>query len=369
MPSINLTEGDDTFTADQSPGDDSIFGLGGNDQIDAGLGRDNLFAGYGADVLYGGDGNDHIVTNGNVSSGFFTDRASDTAYGGEGNDRISTDSRGDVAYGGNGNDTLLGPGTLYGGTGDDIYFSNGSSGSLSNIVEFADEGVDTIRAFAKPGETLTMPDHVENLTVRSHRFDATTTIIGNDANNIIDMGYQSAAFVSPTASIYGLGGDDTIYAGEAAGLLSGGDGNDTLYGLRTRSTLDGGDGEDKLFTRFTSSLVNGGSGIDTVYYDTYHRNGTDQVHISSSTWMGLENLVNTSVAIDVYGTDESNTITGRLRRAFGGEGDDKFVVPSRGTISSSGIVLCDGGDGYDTIQFTGGSTLSGGAVFSMVIMP
>jgi Ca2+-binding RTX toxin-like protein len=96
---------------DGSDGDDTIYGNGGNDNIEGS---------FGHDIIYGGNGNDHI------DGGFDNDRL----YGGGGRDWIEGGWDNDHLEGGSGDDQLLGFGdsdTLYGGSGADTI--SGDSGS------------------------------------------------------------------------------------------------------------------------------------------------------------------------------------------------------------------------------------------------
>src|SRR4051812_37337173 len=60
---------------------DSVFGLGGNDTIEAGYGDDSIFGGEGDDRLYGQGGNDRFGEG-------FHGRGNDTIEGGDGFDTV-----------------------------------------------------------------------------------------------------------------------------------------------------------------------------------------------------------------------------------------------------------------------------------------
>ena len=78
-------------------GDDTIRGLGGNDEISPGSGDD---------VIYGGDGDDDV----------FPDVGKDVIYGGDGNDKLASndgDGQPDKLYCGAGRDTYLDDPTDY----------------------------------------------------------------------------------------------------------------------------------------------------------------------------------------------------------------------------------------------------------------
>jgi dipeptidyl aminopeptidase/acylaminoacyl peptidase len=85
---ISGTTGDDFITANQSPGNDVICGLGGSDQIDAGGGHDIVIGGNENDFIVGGSGRDRV-------------------FGGLGNDTLNVRDgvrRNDLVHGGDGTD-------------------------------------------------------------------------------------------------------------------------------------------------------------------------------------------------------------------------------------------------------------------------
>ena len=80
MTTIVLTGGNDTFASTSSPDGDTIYGLGGNDDINAGGGADTVYGGSGDDIIHG--------TNYERPSGLSSaDDAADVLYGEEGNDQ------------------------------------------------------------------------------------------------------------------------------------------------------------------------------------------------------------------------------------------------------------------------------------------
>jgi len=148
-------------------GDDNIFGLAGNDNLDGGLrgidlldggvGDDNLSA-KGQSVLNGGAGNDILFVG--VGDGL-----GGTLDGGDGNDRLGAEDADDVLIGGAGNDILaggFGSDTLIGEEGDDFYILNfAANANGDTIVERANEGIDTVQSDI----TFTLPDNAENLVL------------------------------------------------------------------------------------------------------------------------------------------------------------------------------------------------------------
>jgi hypothetical protein len=103
----------------------TIYGLDGNDLIQADIGTDTVFGGDGDDIISGGEGSDSI-------------------FGNDGDDVLIGDSGTNVVFGGGGNFLYGGKGDdrLYGGTDNDVLI--GGSGK-----DFFDcnEGQDTVADF------------------------------------------------------------------------------------------------------------------------------------------------------------------------------------------------------------------------------
>jgi Tol biopolymer transport system component len=108
------TDGKDVITGTQW--DDRIFGLAGNDTINAGDGRDLVWGGLGDDRIHGNAGNDGI-DGGWGADALFGDAGNDTLVGGSGNDALDGGAGSDNLYGGQGVDVLRG------GNGDDRIFA------------------------------------------------------------------------------------------------------------------------------------------------------------------------------------------------------------------------------------------------------
>lgn len=96
--------------------DDRIFGLAGNDTINAGEERDLAWGGLGDDRIHGNTGNDGI-DGGWGNDTLFGDAGNDTLVGGSGNDMLDGGAGSDNLYGGQGVDVLRG------GPGDDRIFA------------------------------------------------------------------------------------------------------------------------------------------------------------------------------------------------------------------------------------------------------
>jgi Ca2+-binding RTX toxin-like protein len=127
-----------------SIGDDTVWGDGGNDRIDAGDGVDQVRGGAGDDIitdlgaddnLQGGDGNDAIHGGNGI----------DLIIGGFGSDFIVTGEDGDESFGGPGNDFFIGDAAdemVFGNEGDDWIEGGMSDGSAGE--NFDARGLDLI---------------------------------------------------------------------------------------------------------------------------------------------------------------------------------------------------------------------------------
>lgn len=273
---------------------DSFQGWFGDDTIDAGGGDDLVVVGDGADVLDGGTGLDtarfmgnradfsieslgggrYRVTGGSASAtltnverlqfsdGVFDlygvrletvgdvgrdvltgDSAPNTIRGGYGDDILNGGAGGDFLFGGIGEDVLdggTGADVLTGGAGDDTYHVDQRG---DQVIETANEGVDTIYAAVSWG----LSDTLEHLVLTG----SATQGSGNaQANRVFGNGFDN--------TLNGNGGDDLLEGRGGADTLNGGDGNDTLDGGNGADRLSGGSGDDRLTGGLGNDRLDGG---------------------------------------------------------------------------------------------------------------
>ena len=309
MPTITLTNGDDTTiltgvsndglidTIVGLDGDDSILGDGQGvtdlegDLIYGGLGNDTLSGAFGAATIFGGEGDD-LLDNRNTSASLGVD----TVYGGIGNDEVFGKRANDLIYGGDGNDSISSneavltglPGqtpdgdTVYGGAGDDIIntlnFDQSNSSSIGDLV-YGGTGNDSILgAIENPNSAI----GIDNL-------------YGGDDNDTID----------------GNGGEDLIF---------GGNGDDLVLARDDADTTDGGAGIDTIdFTNDSGAVVfNMDTGATTVTGAT----GTD---VESN--INYENAIGSADADSITGNAADNSINGAdgADTLTGAGGSDTFV--------------------------------------------
>ncbi len=198
----------------------------------------NLIGDNGSDILNGSNQNDNLYGNGGA----------DILYGNDGNDLLD---------GGEGTDLLVG------GKGDDTYVLDNLN---DKIVEFENEGIDTVKA----PFNYTLSNNLENLVLTgADNINGN----GNSVDNILEgnSGSNILYGLSGNDTLYGMDKADSLYGGEGNDVLSGGLDNDTLYGEKGSDTLEGGEGND---------LLVGGEGNDT--YKFSGNFGSDTIKESSS---------------------------------------------------------------------------------------
>ncbi len=323
-----------TFVADA--GNDSLFGIDGDDALFGGLGNDSIDGGNNDDVLQGDEGNDTIIGG----------HGNDVLRGGDGDDSLDGGTEDDLIETGNGNDSVQG------GDGDDIisYIGNGhdtiDGGIGSDWVSFAQHtarvvinlrtGAPVLSDDGENETTIASLTGIDNL--RGTDFD--DELIGNDGDNIIDgglgfnvmTGHNGAdTFIStgrlgfvdydtetgtqgldlvfqaftPGLSAHIAGTDshgatdrlfniafirgtrfaDNIQGNDDDNELQGGDGEDVLNGLNGNDLLFGGDGNDLLLGFFGNDTLLGGDGTNTLRGE----DGND--HLISDALAAFDNMI------------------------------------------------------------------------------
>jgi Ca2+-binding RTX toxin-like protein len=346
---INLTNGDDIFpgVGDDNSGDETVYGLDGNDQIDSGPGNDALYGGNGDDLLIGSGGNDAL-------------------YGGGGNDAI-TDFQGTTVNieGGDGDDTVLlsfglVSGTLSGGAGADtlnVYSSFDLSGIALSGFEFFYTGQDIPGARTIIG-TLAQFDSFETIASNpANGIGVTLIIAATGAAQSVDL---SDEIGDRFLILHGSDDDETITGGGGGALLDGNGGSDTLTGGLGRDVLSGGAG---------TNILNGGGGIDTASYEGASGGVTVSLAVTGAqntvgagvdTLMQIENLRGSDFDDTLTGDGGGNELEGWFGNdaLYGGGGNDT-ITDVRGPST-----IIDGGEGNDIVQisqnFFSSGSLKGG---------
>ena len=197
-------------------GDDYVYAFDGDDVVHGGTGEDLLWGGEGLDYLYGDAGDDHL----------------DGWHGG------------DHLFGGTGDDLM------FGGPGDDSYEVD-SAGDY--VGELANKGWDIVWSEAA---TTTLWNNVEELTLIG--FIDQQDAVGNNIANLI------VSYFNQVNEIDGMGGDDTLLAGDGDDEVRGGSGNDEIVAEDGNDVLVGDGGNDILDGGRDSDVMRGQSGNDTL---------------------------------------------------------------------------------------------------------
>jgi Ca2+-binding RTX toxin-like protein len=333
-------------------GADTMFGLGGNDEIWGGDGDDTLKGGGGADDLLGGSGIDTASYDDSTvgvavdleweppgdsrlepivsdhfwpGAGYFGTAAGDrlisieNVYGSQHADLLAGNGDSNTLWGSGGDDTLKGGGGadfLYGGSGiDTASYDESAAGVVVSLITGSGSGGDAEDDELTAIENLTGSDHDDELR-------------GDDADNVLRG-------QSGDDTLKGGGGADTLWGGWGADLLAGGSGADTMYG---------GHGNDTYFVDSASDVVTESAGQGTLdrvkTSTTYSLAAGSEVEVLETTKPdGL-------TAIDLVGNCINNTITGNagtnvivggagLDTMVGGGGADIFVWNSIAEMGST----------------------------------
>ncbi len=148
-------------------------------------------------------------------------------------------------------------------------------------------------------------------------------------------------------TISGTSGDDVICAGG---------GNDTVNGLGGNDTLKGEAGNDRLLGGVGDDTLDGGLGTDTASYSASLTAVIASLATNSSTgegsdtFLGVENLIGSSKADALTGSDTNNTING------GGGVDTLDGLDGADRLTGGGANDTErGGLGNDTVIGSGGA--------------
>ncbi len=337
-PKIVGTKAPDVIVA--GPGDNTIYGEGGNDIICAGAGDDTVHGDRGKDTIYGEAGNDTI----------YGERGSDHLGGGGGEDSLFGESGNDTLEGGAGDRDRLngGPGddSLSGGSGDyDILTGGPGNDSIDG-----GPGEHDIASYAGTGGAVTI-----NLQ--------TQTVSGAEAEHL--SGIEDA--------VGGSGNDTLIGDPASANRLDGGPGDDRLIPAGPGDEAFGGPGSDECSAGFaaqtscgaaqimdgtavelyqsidgqTSLIVTGSEGPDAL--NVGFLGGTYTVHGEPG---GSEVLLGdpSSSACSQDVVANSVSCQGQIASILAslGGGNDSFTVD--GSVPSSVSSIVDGGKGEDTLR-------------------
>jgi Ca2+-binding RTX toxin-like protein len=336
-------------------GDDRLYGGDNNDEIFGGDGTDSLGGEAGDDILHidfadtlssinqltvyynGGAGYDIAYMEG--TTGFLLDLAIhefEEAYGTSAydfldaynvNKSVKLDGRG-------GSDSMRGG--LYndfmmdtGGFGDDSF--NGDFGTDTVSYEWYQGGVDI--NFDAYGDNVASVVSYDS-DIGTDVFYSIENVIGGNGNDTI-----LGSVLNIANTFNGENGDDYLY---------GGLGNDSLYGGGGGDHLFGEVGEDTLYAGVGNDFLDGGADSDTLNYEsetttivvTMSTGNSGQATgsvIGTDTFTSLETIILGTGNDVVYTSSDSETI------GLGGGNDTIYF--------SAGTDLYSGGNGEDTVSY------------------
>lgn len=381
--------------------DGALYGLGGNDTLDADWGNATLTGGAGDDlyrvrafrdpsvVEAVGEGTDTLnvtfsayysedtyIVAANIENVVITDQPYSWSYyeyyltshvvgnasnnsieGGEADNGLAGGAGNDTLYGGNGNDTLDG------GAGTDRFDGGAGSDRVDYSTNTVAVKVDLVAGSASfigqtwaPEALVSMEEAVGG--------SGNDVFVGNGAANVF----------------YGNTGNDTFTGGAGSDSLYGGDGNDTFDGGGGTDYVDGGAGSDLLVYSTITTSVSADLAAGVVTFP-------GQTWAAEYFWL-IESIVTGSAADTLIGSTAANTLRGagaadRLTGAggadqlVGGAAGDTFVFvavsdsigASRDTIAAGdGAIAFDGagaaaGDRIDLSAIDANTTVAGNQAF------
>ena len=199
------------------------------------------------------------------------------------------------------------------------------------------------------GENDTIAADVEGLTGGNGNDNLTgnagpNTIAGSAPPGTPDVDPQPPGTESPD-TINGLGGDDTLVAGDS-GTVNGGDGNDTVVGGRSFANVtavNGGNGDDTLVSGVGSDNLTGGAGANTLAYVSVSQGGINVVSRSAGVLVRLPEPGATASG-GTIGGPENDVIHDDLRTLIGSNHGD-FLIGSNIVDSIVGAAPVGTGSG------------------------
>jgi Ca2+-binding RTX toxin-like protein len=351
---VGTSANDTSITLPGTPGDDWMFGVGGNDSMSGAGGNDEMHGGIGNDSLTGSTGDDVVYgdTGDDTLSG---SNGTDQLYGGLGDDVLSGGNDADTLYAGDpfnsfsdeetaintlngdaGNDQLFGAAgkdTLNGGADNDTLNGGGNNDILngsSGVDQLFGEDGDDILAGGSLGDTLD----------------------GGNGNDTADYSASTGVDVSLDGSLVATGEalSDTFSSVEnltgssvGADNLAGDDGDNILRGQGGADALFGRGGNDLLVGGLGADTLDGGLGVDTADYSDKSASvvvtlkGASDASVkvggvAEDVIRDIENLIGGSVGDTFTGDANDNFLDGAAGddKLAGGLGNDIFVVDSAG---------------------------------------
>ncbi|WP_283206900.1 calcium-binding protein, partial [Methylorubrum podarium] len=337
-------------TTDAALGDaDEIRAGEGDNVVLGGAGGDTIVTGAGRDTVFGDAGQIRFDAKGLIERA----ESLDTAIGGD--DSIEAGAGDNLVIAGVGADkvTVLGGADIVLGDNGAVVYAGGVRVSVATMAT-ADGGKDT----------LTLGDG-DNLALGGTEADAITAGTGADVilGDFGSVTYDAARLLAQILSTdTGMGGDDTVLAGDGDNLVLGGFGSDTITtgagadmilgdsgevllaggrlvqarsldaGIGGRDAIKAGEGANIVIGGMDADTIEAGAGRDVILGDSGLVRRDDD---------GLAHAVSTNTA---FGGDDQIVAGGGDNLVFGGFGADTID-----TGVSADIVLGDSGEALFTL--------------------
>ena len=262
----------------------------------------------------------------------FTDTGAHIGKGNSLDNKLTGNEGVDTLIGGAGNDTLKGglsADILMGGFGNDTYIIEQVGGSPTEIVEFANQGIDTILTDdeVNPIDLATVANIENVIAFGTGAFNFT----GNELANLLVGGDEGD-------TLTGNGGDDTLN-GKADGfadVLRGNDGDDTyiIDELGEDIAEQVGEGVDTIKTSL---------GVFALPVFLAGKEFENLVFTGTGSFTGIGN----TLANTITGGDQDDTLDGGTNAdtLIGGKGDDTYMVDNAGDQVTEKL-----NEGTDTIE-------------------
>ena len=301
-------------------GNDVLAGADGDDTLDGGFGNDQLFGQLGADI-------------------FIASQGADISDGGDGLDTIDYSVLGEVD-GINSIDVTLNNANpanvnVDGGSTDSIVNIENVIGTSGNDRIVGDNATNTIRGmggddFVGGGLGADIIDGGEGEDTADYALAAGSINVDLQINTVFDDGFSFSDQIISIENILGSGNDDVILGSDSDNVLDGFNGDDRLAGRGGFDELNGGAGTD----RADYSDAGAGVTIDMLTGDTL-----DDGDGSTDRLDSIENITGSGFNDFIISNDDDNLI-----ETLGGNDE---------VDASIGADIFDGGDGSDTIDYSG----------------
>lgn len=319
---------------DGQAGDDWIEGNDDGDVLLGRAGRDALFGGEGDDFLYGGDGDETPAYW--WSAPFQPGQGWGGLWGGAGHDVLRGGAGVDHSWGEDGNDIFI------------VEEDNG-------IYDWHEGGggLDTA-SFENFASGITF-----DLNVRGWNSAAPADARGGGAGYAHNDGFLSVENLTGSNHADTLRGDEiaNVLAGlSGADVLEGRQGDDTLIGGAGADTLNGGDGWDTASYHSAGAQILSGGGRMVANPSTAESSTGVWVDFTSGEAFGGDADGDAFTSVEhLNGSNFADTFKGAAgyNELRGGKGDDWL-------IASAGGDLYEGGEGFDTVDFSDLGPLDGG---------